>query len=200
MRNIIILKAMHRTLGHITTNYCMKCRDASCVQCTTTRLSIAIEPPGIFWKIQTLCTVLYSVGGKEVGEKERQKIRDVWKCQMFSSTPFFAWLSCQKMPTQMARVLKIVPSYFSVKVNVVTFSLFFAGKNLAWKVLYPTVWRNPWNGKSWKNCWVISSKWILIWQLLVRKIWQLYKLSFTTSKLSASCPAMVPNAFQPLSV
>ena len=144
--------------------------------------------------------VIFCGGKRSWGKKERQKIRDVWKCQMFSSTPFFAWLSCQKMPTQMARVLKIVPSYFSVKVNVVTFSLFFAGKNLAWKVLYPTVWRNPWNGKSWKNCWVISSKWILIWQLLVRKIWQLYKLSFTTSKLSASCPAMVPNAFQPLSV
>ena len=107
---------------------------------------------------------------------------------------FFHSIFCQKMPTQMARVLKMIfPT--SLKVN---FS--FIGKNLVWKALCPTVWRNRWNEKSWRNCWVISWKWIRIWQLLVRKIWQLYKQSYTTSKSSASCPAMVPNAFQPLSV
>ena len=114
---------------------------------------------------------------------------------------FFHSIFCQKMPTQMARVLKMIffPWKYSLKVNF-SFLAFFTGKNLVWKALCPTVWRNRWNVKSWRNCWVISWKWILIWQLLVRKIWQLYKQSYTTSKLSASCPAMVPNAFQPLSV
>ena len=149
---------------------------------------------GFFWEIQNLANNLYV----KLEERYRLGVSNVF-CFFHS---IFCWcVPCQKMPTQMARVLKMIffPWKYSLKVNF-SFLAFFTGKNLVWKALCPTVWRNRWNEKSWRNCWVISWKWIRIWQLLVRKIWQLYKQSYTTSKLSASCPAMVPNAFQPLSV